>query len=400
MTVVIIGAGQAGLATSHELTRLGVEHVVLERARVGQAWRDRWDSFCLVTPNWTIRLPGGGYRGEDPDGYLPRDAIVEHLEGYARAFAAPVREGVEVTSLEPQQDGGFLLRTSRGDLRATAVVVATGAYQRPHRPPGAATLPGDVLQLDAEGYRDPDGLPDGPVLVVGSGQTGCQLAEELHEAGREVFLSCGRALWVPRRVGGRDIVWWLMETGFFDQPASAVAMPAARLASNPLTTGHEGGYDLHLRTLRAAGVTLLGRFRGADGRRVRFAPDLGESVRWGDERFRELMGLVRRLAERRGLPMPEIAEPEPFDGAAPEELDLTGFAAVLFTGGFRPDYGRWVHVPGAFDEAGFPLHVDGESLAAPGLSFVGVHFLRTRKSSLLCGVGEDAAVVAARIAGR
>jgi putative flavoprotein involved in K+ transport len=396
--VVVIGGGQAGLATSHELTRAGVQHEVLERARIGQAWRDRWDSFCLVTPNWATQLPGHPYDGDDPDGFLSRDDIVSYLERYASAFDAPVREGVEVTSLDPAPGGGFDLRTPSGDVRARAVVVATGAYQRPHRPVSASSLPADLLQLDANDYRNHESLPLGRVLVVGSGQSGCQLAEELLGAGREVFLSCGKAPWVPRRVGQRDIVWWMVESGFMDAPVESLPNPLARLAANPQATGHDGGHDLNFRTLRAAGVTLLGRFLGAEGRTARFADDLGDSVGWGDDRCRELMDLVRATVERRGLALPEIPEPGPFDADAPEELDLSGFGAVVFTGGFRPDYGGWVHVPGAFDDLGFPLHADGESTTAPGLFFVGVHFLRKRKSSVLYGVGEDATIVADGVA--
>jgi putative flavoprotein involved in K+ transport len=396
--VVVIGGGQAGLATSHELTRAGVEHVVLERGRIGQTWRGRWESFCLVTPNWTLQLPGHAYDGDDPDGFMLRDEIVGYLERYATGFRAPVREGIEVTSLESAREGGFLLRTTAGDIRADTVVVSTGAYQRPHRPPGAASLPADLLQVDVDAYRDPVALPSGKVLVIGSGQSGCQIAEELHEAGREVFLSCGRAPWAPRRLGDRDLVWWIVETGFIEQPVSALPTPAARLAANVLATGHGGGHDLNLRTLRRAGITLLGRFLGADGRRARFAPDLGDSVAWGDERYRDLMGLVRKLVGERGIPMPHIAEPAPFDGRAAEHLDLSGFGAVVFSGGFRPSYDTWVHVPGAFDDLGFPVHAEGASTAAPGLYFVGVHFLRKRKSSLFFGVGEDAAIVAGQIA--
>ena len=395
--VVVIGGGQAGLATSHELTRAGVEHVVLERARIGQTWRGRWDSFCLVTPNWTLQLPGHVYDGNDPDGFMLRDQIVGYLERYAAGFRAPLREGTEVTSLETARENGFHLRTSDGEIQAKMVVISTGAYQRPHRPPGASALPPDLLQIDVDDYRNPAALPPGKVLVIGSGQSGCQIAEELHEAGREVFLSCGRAPWVPRRLGDHDIVWWVVETGFLDQPISALPTPAARLAANVLATGHGGGHDLHLRTLQRAGVTLLGHFLGADGRRARFAPDLGDSIAWGDARYRELMDLVRKLVAERRLPMPDIPEPGAFDTRAPESIDLSGFGAVVFSGGFRPDYGTWVRVPGAFDDLGFPIHSDGASTAAQGLYFVGVHFLRTRKSSLFYGVGEDAAIVARQI---
>jgi putative flavoprotein involved in K+ transport len=394
--VVIIGGGQAGLATSRELTQAGIEHVVLERDRVGSTWRSRWDSFCLVSPNWSVMLPGQAYDGADPDGYMQRDEIVVFLERYADGFQAPLREGVNVTSLEPTDDG-FLLRTSAGELRPRTVVICTGAYQRPHRPSGATSLPRDIMQLDVEAYTNPEALPPGKVLIVGSGQTGTQLAEELHEAGREVFLSCGRAPWAPRRLGERDIFWWAAESGFLDQPVQALPAPSARLGANILGTGHGGGHDLHLRTLRSMGVTLLGHFQTAEGHRVRFAEDLSETVAWGDERYGQLMGLVRKVAGERGIPVPDIADPEPFDGQSPEALDLAGFGAVIFAGGFRPDYGGWVRIPGAFDELGFPVQVDGASTVAEGLHFVGVHFLRTRKSSLLYGVGEDAAIVAERI---
>jgi len=261
--VLVIGGGQAGLAVSHELTAATVEHVVLERDRIGQAWRDRWDSFCLVIPNWSVRLPGGAYDGDDPDGFMPRDDIVAYLERYAAGFGAPVREGVAVRSLEVTPGGAFVARTSAGDLLADRVVLCTGAFQRAHRPPGAETLPAHLVQLDVGQYRNPAALPAGRVLIVGSGQSGCQLAEELHEAGREVVLSCGKAPWAPRRVGGRDIAWWAVESGFMDAPIDPKDIPAARLGANITGTGHGGGHDLHLRTLQAMGVTLVGHLRGA-----------------------------------------------------------------------------------------------------------------------------------------
>jgi putative flavoprotein involved in K+ transport len=398
--VVVLGAGQAGLAVSYELTRAGVTHVVLERGRVGQSWRGRWDSFCLVTPNWFCQLPGHPYDGGDPDGFMPRDEVVAYLERYAAGFEAPVREGIEATSLRPGPDGRFLLETSAGEIVARTVVLSAGAYQRHHRPAGACTLPADLLQIDVEDYRNPSDLAPGPVLLVGSGQSGCQIAEELHQAGRDVFLACGRAPWFPRRLGDRDLAWWANETGFLDAPLSSLPSPAARLAANVQATGVGGGHDLHYRTLRQMGVSMLGHFLGADGRRARFAPDLGESVAWGDVRNAQLMDLVQKLVAERGLPRPEIPEPEPFNGEAPEELNLSGFGAVVFAGGFRPDYESWVHFPGAFDELGFPVQEAGASTVAPGLYFVGVHFLRKRRSSLLDGVGEDAAIVARQIAAR
>jgi putative flavoprotein involved in K+ transport len=271
--VVIVGAGQAGLSVSYELTQAGVEHVVLERGRVGETWRSRWDNFCLVTPNWSCQLPGHHYDGADPDGFMSRDEIVAYLERYA--VAASVREGVAVTSLEPA-DGGFRLETSAGPLTAKKVVLATGAFQRPHRMAVAVALPADLLQLDVEDYRNPAELPAGAVLVVGSGQSGCQIAEELNESGRDVFLACGRAMWTPRRIGDRDLVWWLRATGDLDDLVSSLPSAEARLFGNVQATGHGGGHDLHYRTLRKAGVTLLGRLAGVEGRRARFAPDRRE----------------------------------------------------------------------------------------------------------------------------
>ena len=394
----MVGGGQAGLAVSHELTGAGVDHVVLERARIGQTWRGRWDTFCLVTPNWTMRLPGFPYAGAEPDGFSPRDRIVEYLESYAASFSAPVREGVEVTNLEPGPDGCFLLRTSAGDITAERVVLATGAYQRPHRPAIAGEFPSRLLVIDAEDYANPGALPAGPVLVVGSGQTGCQIAEELYEAGREVFLACGRAPWAPRRAGGRDMFAWLTETTFFEAPLSALPSPMARLGANPQMSGHGGGHDLHYRTLQRIGVRLLGRLTGVEGTRALFAPDLAQSVAAGDRLYLELRKTLREQLGGRGLEVPDLPDPPPFTCDVATELNTDGLGAVIFTSGFRPDFKRWVGFP-AFDDMGFPLASDCASTAVPGLYFAGVHFLRKRKSSLLMGVGEDAAVVARAIAG-
>lgn len=397
--VIIVGAGHGGLAVSHELKAAGVDHVVLERGRVGETWRNRWDTFCLVTPNWTVRLPGRPYGGPDPDGFMLRDEIVATLEGYAGSFGSPVREGVTVVGAEAPATGGFVLNTTEGDLNGRALVVATGTFRRPHRPAGADTLPDGLPKIDIDAYRNESALPPGRVLVVGSGQSGAQISEELRAAGRDVVLACGKAPWVPRRLGGHDIVWWLDRVGFFDHTTKKLPTPASRLAPNPLATGHDGGHDLNLRTLQAKGITLAGHFLGVEGGLIRFAPDLEESVAWGDQRFGELMSLIERFATEHGLDVPPIDRPGPFVAQAPGSLALSGLGVVIFAGGFRPDYRSWLPWPAAFDELGFPLQHDGASDAVPGLFFSGVHFLRTRKSSLFLGVGEDAAVVAPLIGG-
>jgi putative flavoprotein involved in K+ transport len=395
--IIVVGAGPAGLSLSRELSRRGLEHTVLERGRIGQTWRDRWDSFCLVTPNWTVQLPDGAYDGDDPDGFLPRDAFVGFLEGYAGRIEAPVREGIDVTAIEREAQGGFRLTTSAGELRAQRVALATGAFERPHRPQHD-TLPPSIHRLDTSAYRNPGQLPDGAVLVVGSGQSGLQIAEELHEAGRDVVVSCGRAPWLPRRLGDRDIVWWALETGFVNQPVEALPDPADRLVANLQNSGKNGGHSLHYRTLQDLGVTLVGRFTGASEDHLEFADDLAASVAFGDTAHDLFMGLVQRHAAERGIEAPTIERPRPFQADAPTRLPIARFGSVIHASGFRPAYREWLPWPEAFDEMGFPIHVDGESVAVPGLHFIGVHFLRKRKSSTLLGMGEDAAVVAERMA--
>lgn len=393
---VVIGGGQAGLAAGHELARIGVEHVILERDRVGSMWRGLWDGFCINTPNWSLMLPGYAYDGDDPDGFMPREDIVGYLERYKKVADAPVREGVGVTRLRPDGDG-FLLETTDGPIVARAVAVCTGAYQRAFRPSGADGLPSGLLAIDTRDYRDPSSLPDGTVLVVGNGQSGCQIAEELVGAGREVVLSCGRAAWAPRRVGRHDLLWWALETGFMDQDVDALPSPAARLAANVTASGAGGGHDLHARSLRAEGVVLAGRFAGCDGAQIRFEDDLVATVAWSDARYLDFRRMIEELCAERGIEDPGMPDPEPFEAEAPDAIATASLGAVIFAGGFRADYG-WIELPGGFDEMGFPMQRDGASSAAPGLFFAGVHFLRTRKSSLLCGVGEDAAVVADGVA--
>ena len=334
---VIIGGGQAGLSVSRELAQAGVGHVVLERGRVGQSWRGRWDSFCLVTPNWSVQLPGHAYDGPDPDGFMPRDELVtppralrdaRSTHRYARASrSAPSR---------PQPDGGFALATSAGDIVASAVVLCTGAYQRPHRPAGAATLPADLHQIDVVDYRNPGELPPGQVLVVGSGQSGCQIAEELHEGGRDVLLACGRAGWGPRRMGGTT------SSGGSTRPATSTTgwtrcrtqPPGWR--ANLQASGQAGGHDLHYRTLQRMGVTLLGHFLGVEGRQGRFAADLAETVAFADQRNAKLMEGFRKAAVRLGLPEPEIPDPEPIEVDTPELVDLAGSGRWSLRAGSAP----------------------------------------------------------------
>lgn len=392
---IVIGAGQAGLSVSHELTERGVSHLVLERGQVGEAWRRRWDNFCLVTPNWATHLPGFPYSGDDPHGFMPRDEVVSYLEEYAESFDAPVETGVNIKSVS-KRDDEFLIQTDQGEFSSANLVLSTGAYQKPFLPKGASTLPDSVKILTLHDYQNPDALPDGDVLIVGSGQSGSQIAEELNDAGRKVILACGRVAWAPRRSGGKDVFWWLLESGFGDQKFTDVT-PEARLVGNVLASGHKGGHDVNLAIIQAHGVELVGHFIGAAGNIAQFADDLSATNEFSNARFGDLRGLIQKTADSKGIPV-EFPEPPQLNGTARTEIDLTDIGSVIFTGGFRPDYRSWLPWHDAFDDDGFPKHTEGKSDVVDGLWFVGVHFLRTRKSALLAGVGEDARVVVEQIA--
>jgi putative flavoprotein involved in K+ transport len=253
-----------------------------------------------------------------------------------------------------------------------------------------------VRQILAEEYRNPDALPPGAALVVGSGQTGCQLAEEISQSGRKVFLACGRCGWLPRRMGGHDTMWWALQSGFLDRTPDRLPSPAARLMCNPSWSGHDGGRDLHLRTLHRAGVELLGRFVGSSDDVLRFADDLAASADFGDARWADFRGFTDAYCARTGTPQPDYDIPAPLRIKTRLELDPSRdeIGTVIWTTGYRPEYG-FVRLP-VFDELGFPVQVDGQT-SVPGLYFVGVHWMRKFKSPILCGVGEDAEVVARQI---
>ena len=397
---VVVGAGQAGLATSYFLTRDGRPHVVLERGRVGERWRsERWDGFVLNTPNWAQRLPGFHYSGPQPDAFAPRDEVVRYLEDYARSFAASVREHAAVRAVR-RATGGFSVELDDDALEVRNVVIAAGAYQRPTANPLSELLPSDVQQLHTSAYRRPEQLPDGAVLIVGGGQSGCQIAEELLAAGRRVFLSVGRCPWLPRRDRGREVVHWLLDTGLADETIDALPSPAARLTCNPPVSGSDGGHDCNPRWLAARGAVLLGRVAGVSGHTVRIAEGLTESLAFGDEFLATFRRRVDEFVAATGLDVPEREpddRPEPFSTI--EELDLRREAVttVLWANGFRPDHG-WVEGV-EIDAQGWPLHERGAS-PVPGLYFVGLHWLHKRKSSLFLGVGEDAEHVVATIARR
>jgi len=405
--VVIIGGGQAGLALSYYLTQQGRTHVVLERGRVAETWRSqRWDSFTLVTPNWMTQLPGFPYQGEDPDGFLQHDEIVLTLERYAQSFHAPVRCGVQATAVRLQTEGnGYLVETSDGSFEAAYVVLAIGGFPRPKLPPASAATPVNIMQLHSSQYRRPGRLPSGAVLVVGSGQSGSQIAEELHQSGRRVYLCVSRCGRSPRRYRGKDVMWWVNQMGGYDRTVDALPSPAARFACHPDLSGKNGGHAINLRQLASEGVVLLGRLQEVHGNHVTLAPDLEENLAKADAQAIQLTHAIDDYVLRMGMdaPVESMSEDSTSKWVPPAEpipeLDLyaAGISTVIWATGFQLDFG-WVHVP-VFDEAGAPLHRRGIT-SSPGLYFLGLPWLYKEKSALLFGIGEDAAFLAADIAAR
>jgi putative flavoprotein involved in K+ transport len=411
---VIIGAGQAGLVMSALLGAAGREHVVLDRrATLGGGWQDRWDAFRLVSPSWTLGVPRQPFDGPDPDGFLPRDEIVAWWRRYARTIAAPVELETDVTRLEASEDAGrggsrFRLATSKGTIGARDVIVAGGPFQTPHLPAVARDLDPSIHQVHSHHYRHPAELPPGKVLLIGSGQTGVQLAEELHAAGREVLISAGTCGPVPRHYRGRDCFWWFRELATRGRTLGVTVPrlvdlpgPGARFACNPQLSGHRGGHDVSLRSLAAEGVRLLGRFEGAEGTVARFAADLNAKIRFGDgffeERFRKRFDT---FAERSGEDLPpDDRDPAPQASAPfPEttELDLRaeGISTVLWTSGYRPAL-SWIALP-ILDEHGLPRQTAGQT-EVPGLSFIGLPWLVDLGSANLIALVRDAETLAARI---
>lgn len=400
---VIIGAGQAGLAASYFLKQHNHEHVILEKSRVGEAWRSsKWDSFTLVTPNWMVRLPGHEYDGGQPDGFMHRNEVVQYLDDYVAKYELPVRSGVEVKSVAEQAVGGFRLETSQGPVLADNVVVATGTFQQPRIPHAGMDLSSEFYQVHSSEYRNPAKLPEGAVLVVGSAQSGCQIADELNDQGREVFLCTGSADRLPRKYRGQDSFWWAAQLGLFDQTVEDLPSREARFNPNPQVTGKDGGKYLSLHHLAADGVKLLGRLKHADGKKVALGADLEDNLKRADKFEAQFKKGVDTVIEQKGLNLPENDLPElkaGYDIDIQTELDLqkAGVNAIVWATGYKYDY-SWVNFP-VFDEVGYPITERGAT-RQPGLYFLGLHWLHTRESGLLSGVGKDAQHVAEHIASK
>jgi putative flavoprotein involved in K+ transport len=400
-TVTIVGAGQAGLAMSKHLTDRAVDHVVLERGRIAERWQsERWDSLKLLTPNWMSRLPSWQYRGSDPEGFMTMPEITRYLTDYAASFSAPVIDETTVFGAR-RTDAGFALDTSRGPMASRFLVVATGAAAIPAIPEMAGSVPGDVHQTSPKHYKNPDGLPEGRVLVVGASASGVQLADEIHASGRPVTLAVGTHTRVPRNYRGFDTQLWLDQMGTLDRTYDSVAdIDAARRAPSLQLVGGRDGEDLDLVALQQRGVELAGRVAEIGGSTVSFADDLTDTCAAADSANGKLLDRMDRWALETGLD-PELDDPTrpaPVNTSRAvhrADLGLGEISTIVWATGYRPDY-SWIHMD-AVDASGQIAHDGGIVTAVPGMYLLGLPFMRTRRSTFIDGVGRDAEALCAHL---
>jgi putative flavoprotein involved in K+ transport len=399
---IVIGAGQAGLAIGYYLSRQKRKYIILEKASsIVPAWRSRWDSFTLVLPNWTLQMPDFAYQGNDPDGFLPRDEVVSYMERFAATFDCNIRFDSKVTSIEMKpESGNFVVQTADKLYEAENVVITTGSYQKPRIPSFSTKINQEITQIHTSEYRNPKALPTGAVLVVGSGQSGCQIAEELYQRGRKVYFCVSRAMVLPRFYRGKDSIWWLKEMRFFDQTVDTLASPKEKFTANPVITGKDGGHTINLHQFARDGVVLLGRLKDAKDNMIFLSPDLKENLTKIDNFMIKLKKQIDGFIEANQIEAEEAPSRNGLmDGYAAEiieDLDLSaeGIKTIIWATGYQFDY-SWIEFP-VLDEDGYPIQKRGVS-DVPGLYFLGLHWLYKRRSGLPWGVGEDAAYLAEEI---
>jgi len=403
METVIIGGGPAGLSTSYYLNQFNKEHVILEKTeKIAHPWRnERWDSFTLVTPNWALfRMPGSERNGESPDGFMPKDKIVKFFEDYVEKFNLPIQYNTNVVSVESDDGKGYIIQTSTNSIKAKNVVVASGFQRVPRVPRLSGKISGEIMQIHSSKYRNPDSLPEGAVLIVGSGQSGTQQAEELYQSGRKVFLCVGSAGRLPRRYRGKDIIKWLDEMGIFDLTSEQLPPGVGKFRAIPQLTGKNGGYTISLHKYAKDGVTLLGHLKDVEKSKVFLTPDLHKSLAMVDQTESEVVKMIDQYIRELKLNLPEEELPELEDGykqALIEELDLKAenIKTIIWAGGYDWDF-SFVKVP-VFDSDRFPIQHNGVT-NSPGLCFVGLPWMPSEGTGFLVGISEGAKNVADYIA--
>ena len=403
-SVIVVGGGQAGLSASYYLQQQGIDHLVLEKHSVTHTWRNqRWDAFSLVTPNWQCALPGysytDGFKGTDPHGFMKKDEINQYLAGFVKSVNAPVLEGVAVQRVVPRAAGGFEVHTSQAKFSADQVIVASGGYHTPIIPRLAERLPAGVHQIHSEQYRNPQALPVGNVLVVGSGQSGAQIAEDLHLAGRKVYLAVGDAPRCARFYRGKDVVDWLAEMGYYEIGVDTHPLrEGVRDNTNHYVTGRDGGRDIDLRNFAREGMELVGRLERLQGTRLQFANNLVESLDNADAVYNRINGSIDKYIEQHSIDAPpgERYQPTWTPEQARSELDLVGeeITSIVWCIGFSPDF-TWIEAP-VFNGRGHPGHQRGIT-SQPGLYFLGLPWLYTWGSGRFSGVAQDAQYLVDRI---
>ena len=400
-SVVIVGGGQSGLSLSHCLQQRGIDHLVIEKRTLVHSWRtQRWDSFCLVTPNWQCNLPGWSYSGSDPHGFMVKDEINAWLAGFVEQVQAPALEGVTVEKVSKAGESEhYTVDTSAGRFTADQVVVASGGYHKPVVPRMAERLPASIVQYHSAQYRNPAQLPDGAVLVVGCGQSGSQIAEDLHLAGRKVFLATGNAPRCARFYRGKDVVDWLADMNYYDMPVTQHPLrEGVRDNTNHYVTGRDGGRDIDLRRFALEGMELFGLMTGLDGDTLQFQPNLREHLDHADQIFNGINASIDRFIAVRNIDAPTEAHYEPVWTPDAERTTLSlrtsGITSVVWCIGFLPDFG-WVDAP-VFNGRGEPVHLRGVT-GVEGLYFLGLPWLHTWGSGRFSGVARDAAYLAEAI---
>ncbi|WP_250453021.1 MSMEG_0569 family flavin-dependent oxidoreductase [Caballeronia sp. ATUFL_M2_KS44] len=392
-SVIVVGGGQAGLSVSHFLQQANIGHLVLEKHTVTHTWRtQRWDTFCLVTPNWQCALPGHAYDGADPHGFMKKDEIIEYLDAFIAKVNAPVLEGAAATRVTRDANGRYVVKSTRGEFTADQIVVASGGYHTPIVPRMAERLPQSIEQVQSSAYRNADALPPGAVLVVGSGQSGAQIAEDLHLSGRKVHLAVGEAPRCARFYRGRDVVDWLADMRYYDMPVTDHPLrEGVRDNTNHYVTGRDGGRDIDLRRFALEGMELFGRLEDYRDGKLRFAANLRANLDDADDTYNRINASIDGFIAKHGIDAPSAARYAPLWQPQSErvELDLqaSGITSIVWCIGFTPDFG-WLDAP-VFNGRGYPSHVRGVT-AVPGLYFVGLPWLHTWGSGRFSGIARDA----------
>jgi len=397
---VVIGGGQSGLAMSHHLSHAGRAHVVLERGRVAERWHSqRWNSLRFQFPNWSVRLPGHQLVSDEPDAFSHYSAVAKFIGDYARIIKAPVRENTNVLGLRSGPQGKtYIVEIEDGNLVARNVVIATGPFQKPLIPDLGKNLPKGIFQIPATDYKSPDDLPQGAVLVIGSGASGCQIADELNKVGRKTFLCASRHRRVPRRYRGKDMFWWFEALGRFN--VNIDSFPNRQPPPSVVVTGIDGGYDVNLRDFAAEGGHLLGHLTSVADSTVSFASDVNHVLDGADQAYLDFIFAADELNLDDVEPLQNGVRFEPPNWPAlqtAEDLNLysENITTVIWATGHQYDF-DWVHLP-IFEPNGKPIQQRGVT-SQRGIYFLGLHWMHTFKSGILPFVGEDAAYIANHLA--